>query len=83
MYVTNNPEVPCKLWDADIWFSKEGTKKTALAKKLCSTCPEQAQCLMSAVEYEKRQGRASLGVYGAMTPKGRSKRFKYKGAILF
>lgn len=56
MYITENPDVPCKLHDPELWFSKPRTNRSKLAKTLCHLCPERAACLASTMRFEIREG---------------------------
>jgi hypothetical protein len=45
---------PCRL-DPELWFSNEAADKRE-AKRLCHTCPVQAQCLNEALDSNQRFG---------------------------
>lgn len=55
MFITE-AVTPCKIHDADIWFTKQGTKRETRAKRLCGECPVRDACLASTMRFEARVG---------------------------
>jgi len=74
----NNPDLPCRKNDPEIWFplgdSKPGREQAALAKSFCATCPAIKACLNKALEL-----RVEFGVWGGMDEFERKVVFRSRG----
>lgn len=66
MYVTEEV-TPCKTNDPDLWFSKDRTEATKIAKHYCGLCPVRDECLASTIRFEQRTGHTQPGVYGGLS----------------
>jgi WhiB family redox-sensing transcriptional regulator len=55
----------CRGKDADQWFPEKGGG-TRAAKRICGTCPVQAECLADALERDER-----FGVWGGLSERER------------
>lgn len=72
MYITDNPDVPCKRRDPEIWFARTNSSRCLLAKKLCGLCEERLLCLDSTMRYELREGFTQPGVFGGLDQEQRT-----------
>lgn len=66
MYITENPDVPCKQRDPELWFARADSQRTKTAKALCHLCPERKECLASTMRFELREGHTQPGVFGGL-----------------
>lgn len=71
MYIAESTDTPCQQTDPQIWFAKQNTRDTRLAKRLCYKCDERIKCLNSIVKFEQKFG-TQPGIYGGMDPVDRS-----------
>lgn len=70
------PDVPCTVYDPDIWFPEdERRSNVAMAKALCRSCVDQADCLQGALERDE-----PAGVWGGMSTPER-KELKSRGFL--
>ena len=76
MYIPESKATPCQVFDAELWFSKDGTRKTARAKQLCFSCPEKHACLGSTLRIERRIGGAQPGTFGGLTESERAEIYR-------
>lgn len=79
MYIPEG-ETPCQQEENKpdwTWFSKDGTRRTALAKKLCGLCPENSKCLASVLRYERKTQDIQLATYAGFTPSERVSTFNH------
>ena len=73
MYIAESTDTPCQRYDPNLWFAKEGSVKTGMAKRMCRAwCAERQACLAGAMRYESREG-SQPGVFGGLTSSDRRK----------
>lgn len=67
MYITENPDVPCKQGDPELWFARPNSHRAARARAICrQLCPERTECLASTIRFEIRENTTQTGVFGGM-----------------
>jgi WhiB family redox-sensing transcriptional regulator len=77
--VTAHTEMPCRVFDAELWFA-ESPADVERAKTLCQDCPVRAACLAGALERHEPWGvwGGELFVAGAIVarkrPRGRPRK---------
>ena len=70
--IENAPSIPpCMVSDPEAWFphqAQSASKELRNAKKLCTTCPVQKECLTYALAHPDLQG-----IWGGLTPRERTR----------
>jgi WhiB family transcriptional regulator, redox-sensing transcriptional regulator len=70
--IENAPSIPpCMVSDPEAWFANQAqsaSRETQNAKRLCGTCPVQAECLAYALANPELQG-----IWGGATPRERTR----------
>lgn len=69
---TAEDELPCRRYDADLWFA-EAPAELEIAKSLCVDCPVRVQCLAGALERQEPWGVWGGEIFerGAIVPRKR------------